>query len=50
MSAKIVKGESRGKRKLAFFGLGRAASCFRETKIVKGESRGKRKPAFFGLG
>ncbi|MDY5768352.1 MAG: hypothetical protein SPK03_08265 [Alloprevotella sp.] len=39
--AKIVQGESLGKEKLVFIGLGRAAAYLSEAMLVQGESLGK---------
>jgi len=47
--AKIVKGESRDKRKTKFFSLTMPSRILFYSKIVKGESRDKRKTKFFGL-
>ena len=45
-----MQGESQGKEKLVFIGLGRAAAYLGEAKIVQGESHGKEKLVFIGLG
>ena len=50
-SVKVVKGESRGKRKTKFSSLAlprRILSSLPRSKVVKGESRDKQKTKFYG--